>query len=114
LAELAQDNPAGTWRLFVEDDSIIDSGNIFGGWTLTLYYVDFIPSKFINSMYLADGTFQTTLVGNDGIRYQIQSSSNLLDWSPVVTTTVPGGSYTLTVPAGGSGQMRFYRAIQLP
>ena len=114
LADLAQDNPAAHWQLFVEDDSIIDSGSIVGGWTLTLYYVDFVPAKFINSIYVGDGTFHTTLVGNDGINYQIQSSGNMVNWTPVVNTTVPGGSYELTVPVGGSGAMRFYRAIQLP
>ena len=29
-------NPNGTWSLFVEDDASMDSGNIAGGWSVTL------------------------------------------------------------------------------
>jgi subtilisin-like proprotein convertase family protein len=111
---MALDNPAGTWQLFVEDDSIIDDGFMFGGWTLNLYYVDFVPAKFIDSKYLVDGTFQTTLTGNDGLNYQIQSSANMTEWMPVTNTTVPGGSYTLTLPVSTNGPMKFLRAVQIP
>ena len=37
-------NPNGAWRLFVIDDAAGDSGQIAGGWSLTVTAVDSLPS----------------------------------------------------------------------
>jgi subtilisin-like proprotein convertase family protein len=36
LATFAGTDPAGTWRLFVRDDTGGDAGNLLGGWSITL------------------------------------------------------------------------------
>jgi hypothetical protein len=76
--------------------------------------VDFVPAKFVDTKCMPDGTFQTTLVGQDGLKYQIQSSANLINWTPVVTTLMPGGSCTVTLPISASGPMKYFRAVQIP
>ncbi|HZL43050.1 MAG TPA: hypothetical protein VFD66_07190 [Verrucomicrobiae bacterium] len=48
----------------------------------------------------APGTFAFTLTGQTGTNYVIQSSSDLVNWSPVSTNTLTGSSSNLlfTVP----------------
>ncbi len=54
--------------------------------------------------------FTFLLSGPAGSNYVLQASTNLLNWSPVSTSTIPvSGSMTLTNAVGGYNR-RFYRA----
>ena len=44
----------------------------------------------------------------------IEASSNLVDWVPVLTNTMPGNSFLYTDLDSGKYAWRFYRAIQFP
>ncbi|MGZ5544115.1 MAG: hypothetical protein ACXWIU_05535, partial [Limisphaerales bacterium] len=114
LRSLAGRDPTGTWSLYVFDDDIIDDGFIKGGWDLTLFYSDDIAPKFINSVYLDDGTFQTTLIGTAGLTHVVQSSTDLVNWTSVATNTLPTGSFLFTTPVSTTGVKQFYRAIRTP
>jgi subtilisin-like proprotein convertase family protein len=112
LRDLVTDDPSGSWSLYVLDDEPLDDGYIADGWTLNLYYANLSALKFINSTYLADGTFQTTLIGTEGITHTIQSSTDLIHWTTVTNSTLPGGSCTITVPTAANGRMQYYRAFR--
>jgi hypothetical protein len=61
------------------------------------------------------GTFQATVTGTAGTLIEIQSSTNLMTWDPVMTLTVPGsGSVSFqdpNPPVANTG--RFYRVLSL-
>ncbi|MFM8470119.1 MAG: S8 family serine peptidase [Limisphaerales bacterium] len=60
------------------------------------------------------GLFQMIVTGDNGRSYRLESSTNLVDWTPVVTNTVSTGSATFTDSGGGSRDLRFYRIVLLP
>ena len=114
LSSLAGRDPTGTWSLYVLDDEIIDDGFIKGGWELTLFYGDDVAPKFIDWVYLDDGTFQTTLIGTAGLTHVVQASTDLVNWTSVATNTLPTGSFLFTTPVPTTGAKQFYRAIRTP
>ena len=59
---------------------------------------------------VAEGRFQLTLVGRMGARIEIQVSSDLAVWTPLVTLTNTPGRLELRDPAGLNFRQRFYRA----
>jgi hypothetical protein len=62
---------------------------------------------------LAGQQVQITLTGDPGQGYQVQSSSNLVNWIPVLNgTTAPNG--TLKFSTSTSAHSQFYRSIRLP
>jgi hypothetical protein len=52
------------------------------------------------------------LTGEAGAIYQLQASSNLMDWAVVGTVTNELGQGSWTDPESGSGGAKFYRAIR--
>jgi hypothetical protein len=58
-----------------------------------------------------NGTFQFTVSGAVGGTYVILASSNLVNWFPLSTNTIPGGGLvTISDPAAKNYAKRFYRA----
>jgi hypothetical protein len=66
------------------------------------------PLRFINSRQTAN-RFSATLVGVAGNTYVLQTTTNLINWTPIATNSSPYGliSFTATNPPGGQ---RYYRA----
>ncbi|MEO7299721.1 MAG: alpha-L-arabinofuranosidase [Verrucomicrobiota bacterium] len=60
-----------------------------------------------------NGQFQFQIQGEPGGRYAVQTSSNFLNWSAVVTNTLATNSLFWTDPAANSSP-RFYRAVWIP
>jgi hypothetical protein len=60
----------------------------------------------------ASGQFQFTVGGEIGAGFILQSSTDLIHWSPVSTNTFTGTGATFQLPAGP--QTQFYRAAFLP
>jgi hypothetical protein len=60
----------------------------------------------------ANNQFSFNFSANPGLRYVVESSSNLLNWTPVVTNVAAGSPvlFTNTILPGGS----FYRVGRLP
>lgn len=73
------------------------------------------PPSLRSAAVLSDGTFQLTLLGSVGCAYDIQASSDLINWwsaGTVLTDQNGMGQYTDSgAIASGQG---FYRAVQLP
>jgi len=72
------------------------------------------PASFLEATNIA-GSLQLTLLGQAGQNYAIETSSNLLNWTAVVTNTasLSSSSFIYTDTRTNAPQ-RFYRAIRLP
>ncbi|MCX8090587.1 MAG: proprotein convertase P-domain-containing protein, partial [Verrucomicrobiae bacterium] len=72
-----------------------------------------LPAR-LDDVTVTNGQVQATLSGEPGQTYVIEASTNLLNWTPLVTNTLPGSGTAkfndLTAPAFGH---RFYRAVRL-
>jgi uncharacterized repeat protein (TIGR01451 family) len=71
-------------------------------------------SSYLEATNLATG-LQLTLLGQAGQNYAIQTSSNLLMWTSIVTNTASlEGSSFIFIDTRTNAPLRFYRAIRLP
>jgi hypothetical protein len=58
--------------------------------------------------------FLVTLMGDLGGHYEMDGSSNLLDWAPLTNLTNAAGTVQFLDSAATNLKRRFYRAVQLP
>jgi hypothetical protein len=58
---------------------------------------------------LPDGTFHLDIPGTNGLVYCVEASTNLMEWTPILTNTVAGGSIDFVDPDAGLFPQRFYR-----
>jgi hypothetical protein len=63
---------------------------------------------------LADGKFGMTISGDAGPDYTIQASSNLLNWSSILTTNPPSTPFLYLDTAATNYPQRFYRILLGP
>jgi hypothetical protein len=59
----------------------------------------------------ASGQYALTVAGVPGFKYVIQASTNLVDWVPLQTNTVP---FSFVDAKAGSFRQRFYRSVYTP
>ena len=72
------------------------------------------PSAYLQASNFAGG-LQLTLLGQSGQNYAIQTSSNLVTWTSVLTNTASlGGASFIYNDSRTNAPLRFYRAIRLP
>ena len=62
-------------------------------------------------LFDANNNFSFTVAGVPGFNYAVQSSTNLIDWVPLLTNTSP---FTFTDTNTASFQQQFYRSIYTP
>ena len=74
----------------------------------------FNPFTVAPPAFLPGGLFQMSIAGDNGLAYRLESSTNLIFWTPVVTNTVSGGTASFTDSGVGSQVLRFYRIVLLP
>ena len=68
----------------------------------------------IGSVSQSGGTLQVQFSGSDGYAYAVQSSSNLLCWTPISTNYPVNGFFNFAdTPPPGSPR-RYYRSLLLP
>ncbi|HEY4416684.1 MAG TPA: protease pro-enzyme activation domain-containing protein [Verrucomicrobiae bacterium] len=58
-----------------------------------------------------DGQFYVNLQGQPNQLYIVQISTNLVDWSSVSTNIANGGAINIPLPANGTADAQFYRAV---
>ncbi len=74
-----------------------------------------LPSMaFQQPAKLQNGSFQTSFMGEPGIRYQIQISTNLVNWTTVTTVVGQDGVLNYLDAQAPSASARFYRAVKEP
>jgi hypothetical protein len=74
---------------------------------------DAVSAEFDSaSISATSGSFQLNLTGEPDVRYQIESSTNLVDWQNLGVFSSANGAILVNDPVTADGH-RFYRAIQL-
>jgi len=63
---------------------------------------------------LANGQFKLHVSGTAGQNYTLQSSTNLVNWSSIITLSAPSSSFDLTDPGAVNGVRGFYRILVGP
>jgi hypothetical protein len=62
----------------------------------------------------ASGAVQMTISAPSGVSVRVESSSDLMNWSPESVLAVPNGQVVFTGTPRPGATSRFYRAVQLP
>jgi uncharacterized repeat protein (TIGR02543 family) len=117
---------------FVNLSAIANSGQLFTGWTGDIItsenplnisinqnmvvYANFTQRPKLSGQTLDENGFQFTISGGDyGASFQIEQSTNFLDWIPLSTVTNSFGSAQFLDPIQtNSPPDSFYRAVLLP
>jgi len=68
---------------------------------------------FLNIARLVTGAMQLNIAGTTGATYICQVSTNLVNWTPILTNQITAGSFGLQVPPALPGAHRFYRALSV-
>jgi len=82
-------------------------------WTYWLNWHSQIQPRFLSIARVPTGTL-VTLTGAAGDQYEIQTSSNLVSWTPLFSLTNATGTIQFTDPSATSLTHRFYRALLEP
>lgn len=82
-------------------------------WTYRLNWHSQVPPRFLSIAPVPSGAL-LTLTGAAGDRYEIQSSSNLVSWAPLLNVTNGTGTVQFIDPSATSLNHRFYRALLQP
>ena len=59
----------------------------------------------------ADGSVQLNLIGAAGLAFRVETSSNLFNWTPLVTITNRSRTEIIVDTNAANFQPRFYRAV---
>lgn len=76
--------------------------------------VVFNPFSVGSASFQPGGLFQMTAGGDNGRAYRLETSTNLVTWTPIVTNTVSGGTASFTDSTAAGNVLRFYRIVLLP
>jgi hypothetical protein len=69
------------------------------------------PLRFAAQSF-SNGTLQLTLLGNPGSSYVLEASTNLRNWTPIVTNTAVTNVLDFVDPNASNYPARFYRVLQ--
>ncbi len=101
--------PNGGWQLFLEDGRELDSGAVFGGWTLS-FVVQYPPTLLVRNA--ANGNIVITVANTGSRSFLIDVSTNLITWQTIGQTPSTLDTVTFIESADGD-QQRFYRARRI-
>ncbi|MBM3883651.1 MAG: carboxypeptidase-like regulatory domain-containing protein [Verrucomicrobia bacterium] len=100
----------GTYTLSVQSGRTITQSQEVTGTPAAPTTLNFSFSLALSGQLLGSGLFEVTLLGQPGSNYIIQVSTNLADWSGVVTSPArPGGSILFLDLDSTNLPFRFYR-----
>ncbi len=72
------------------------------------------PPQFLSVTVVSNGLVQMVLSGQSGSTYTIDGSSDLVNWTPLVTFLNTNGTYQFTDAASTNHTLGFYRARLVP
>jgi uncharacterized repeat protein (TIGR03803 family) len=110
------DSPAGTYPIV---PSLVDPDNRQTNYTITLIAgtltVTLVQPNF-SSATVTGNQLEMVLTGETGQQYALERSTNLINWSPLITNTVSAnGTVNFTdTPGTNNSQSVFYRALLVP
>jgi hypothetical protein len=73
-----------------------------------------LPAELTDAMRLPSGQVQLQIQGQVDRRYQVQASTNLLDWQGLTTLIATNNSIPFRDPGATGSARRFYRTLTLP
>jgi hypothetical protein len=82
-------------------------------WTFRLNWHSQTQPRFVSIARISAGAL-LTLTGAAGDRYEIQTTSDLVNWAPLFSLTNATGTVQFTDPSATSITHRFYRALLEP
>ncbi|HKQ39443.1 MAG TPA: Calx-beta domain-containing protein, partial [Verrucomicrobiae bacterium] len=109
-------NANGVWSLYVMDDTTLDTGLIANGWSISITTstpVNDTPPTIQYIGTLANGDYRLAIRGQPGLRYALNGSTDLKNYSMIQTFVMPnGGIYYYAEPR--NSDCKFFRASKLP
>jgi hypothetical protein len=85
----------------------------FPPYSLTL--ITFAPAAAqLQSVLASDGQFVLQVQGQAGVPYVIQTSPDLVNWTPVSTNLLTGNMLNLTNAISSVSTQQFWRAVWQP
>ncbi|PYI89136.1 MAG: hypothetical protein DME26_01910 [Verrucomicrobia bacterium] len=116
--------PNGTWSVYVVDDGAGDQGSFAGGWSVSittagaaaslvagppaLVWIENPPK--ITSITFDHGTIQLIVNGEVGLRYALEASRDLVNWTKLAVQDNTTGSVVFS-DRPTTNAIRFYRAV---
>jgi len=90
-----------------QSSAVQEFHNVAVTWFLTVTETPPLTAPIRN----ADGSVQLILVGAAGLAFRVETSSNLVDWTPLVTITNRARTEIIVDTNAANFQPRFYRAL---
>ena len=105
---------SGTWQIQISDrlGSTSGVGGVLRSLRIDLYGTEVRPNLVVQGF--SAGQFRLRLNGTPNQTYDLQASSNLLNWLTILRTNLASGnSVQLFDNPAGAQPLRFYRAVQV-
>jgi len=88
--------------------------NVYGNLTSNPALLTVLPLDILMPSGLVNGHLQFTFDTAAGLNYEVQYSTNLVDWYPWLDAYGSGQPFTLSDPNTGGSSQRFYRVVLTP
>jgi hypothetical protein len=87
---------------------------IFDNYQVTAESASAVTARLASLGRTTDGQFLLRLTGSPGLRYAVETTTNLLQWTVLKTNTLTDGSFDFVDTAAPGLAKRFYRARLVP
>jgi hypothetical protein len=88
--------------------------NVYGSVTSNPAQLSVLPLEILPPSVLVNGRMQFSFDTAVGASYEVQFSTNLVDWYPWLDVDGSGQPFKLTDPTAGGSPQRFYRIVLTP
>jgi len=68
----------------------------------------------IGALSLTNGVVNLQFSGSDAFNYELQESTDLVNWIPISTNSPVQGSFNVSLPSAPNSSATFYRSVLLP
>jgi hypothetical protein len=100
---------AGNYRVLATNTAgVITTSNAL------LSIITAAPAQFQSVALQPDNSLQLLLAGDPGATYDVQSSTNLMNWSTLTNITLSSGTYSFNIVGLTNDAKRFFRARSGP
>ena len=97
-----------------DTNTILVDGKYGASGMLMLSYSLIGPTSLIPTGVNDLGALGVQVLGYPGMKFRIESSTDLSNWTPLVTTNSAEGLFDYSDAAGLAPSVRYYRAVLLP
>ncbi|HEX7859209.1 MAG TPA: LamG-like jellyroll fold domain-containing protein [Verrucomicrobiae bacterium] len=103
------------WALALQQGELSNGLDLFGASGSEAYFVgrDAVVPEFNRTPEISEAGISLSFAAELGLRYRIEASEDLQNWTAITTVTSDGSTLSYTDPIGEKAQRRFYRAVQI-